>query len=54
MIIDMHTWLYDHMGVDRGFFFGPILTTVLPTVFGIALFLNEIPLDFKIFDTTKS
>jgi len=54
MVFDLHTWLYDIMGVDKNFFFGPILTTVLPTVFWIGLFLNEVPFDLKIFNTTRT
>ena len=54
MVLDLHTWLYDKMGVDRNFYFGPILTTVLPAIFWIGLFLNEVPIDLKIFETTKT
>ena len=52
MVLDLHAWLYDHIGVDRGFYFGPFLTTLIPLVFSAGLFLNEVPIDLKIFDTT--
>ena len=52
MVLDLHTWLYDHLGIDTGFYFGPLLSTVLPMAFWCGLFLSEVPIDLKIFDTT--
>jgi hypothetical protein len=52
MVLDFHTWLYEHLGIDTGLYFGPLLSTVLPMAFWGGLFLNEVPIDLKIFDTT--
>jgi hypothetical protein len=52
MVLDFHTWLYEHLGIDTGFYFGPLLSTLLPMAFWGGLFLNEVPIDLKIFDTT--
>ena len=52
MVLDLHAWIYEHLGIDTGFYFGPLLSTVLPMAFWGGLFLNEVPIDLKIFDTT--
>ena len=52
MVLYFHTWLYEHLGIDTGFYFGPLLSTLLPMAFWGGLFLNEVPIDLKIFETT--
>ena len=54
MVIDLHEWLYSFMGIDTGFYFGPHLTVIIPALFWAGLFMNEVPIDLKIFDTTYS
>ena len=52
MVLDFHSWLNEHLGIDTGFYFGPLLSTLLPMAFWGGLFLNEVPIDLKIFDIT--
>jgi hypothetical protein len=52
MVTDLYSYILPFWGEDTGFFFGPLLASVIPILLWTSLFFYEIPIDYKIFTTT--